>query len=276
MTGFYWLASYPKSGNTWLRLLLESLAMRRAPEMSAHVPFIPIASDRAALDAALCIDSSDLTADELANLRPRWYDDEMRTATAPLLRKVHDAWTRTPAGAPLFPTAATLGIVYIARDPRDVVVSMARHDPSRLDAAIAALNDPARTLAGTAARGYAQLPQRLLDWSGHVESWLDRSACASLLVRYEDLSVDTGETLKRVADYIGQEAPAEALVDAVAHCRFEQLQQREQRAGFIERSGEAPFFQRGVAGIWREMLSSSQVDAVISRHRAVMERLGYI
>ncbi|WP_269747040.1 sulfotransferase domain-containing protein [Elstera litoralis] len=174
MSGYHWLASYPKSGNTWLRLALSSLSRDGAPpDFAAKVGFAPIASNRSPFDLLLDVDSGDLTDDEAEALRPCFYELEARRHAEPQLRKVHDAWTLTSAGEPLFPPALTLGTLYIARDPRDVAVSLAAHLGMTVDEAIAAMAAPAATLARGGKRGKTQLAQRLLSWSAHVESWLD-------------------------------------------------------------------------------------------------------
>ncbi|HYD68963.1 sulfotransferase domain-containing protein [Azospirillum sp.] len=278
MSGFHWLASYPKSGNTWLRLGLFSLSRDGAtPDFASHRTFISIASTRAAFDSRLDVESSDLTDDEAAALRPRLYEAEAQAAANPLLRKVHDAWTLTAAGEPLFPPAVTLGTVYIVRDPRDVAVSLTHHMGMKQDEAIAFLADPAATLARSGPRCKAQLPQRLLTWSAHVESWLDAPELPPpLLLRYEDMLDDAAAALLRIARHLGWEATTEAAAKAADATRFEALRAAEERHGFRERPAKAArFFRRGVAGGWRDTLTATQAARIERDHGTVMARLGY-
>lgn len=279
MSGHHWLASYPKSGNTWLRLALGSLANGGAPpDFTAEGRFAPLAADRAALDHLLDVESSDLTPDEVAALRPRLHEAAARTATAPLLRKVHDAWTLTPDGRPLFPPSATLATVYMVRDPRDVAVSLADHMGTDLERTIAFMANPDATLAPAGRRGQAQLPQRLLTWSAHVESWLDAPGMpAPLLLRYEDLAADAAAALLRVARHLGCPATAETAGLAAEVTRFKALRAAEEEHGFRERSPKAGrFFRRGVAGGWRDSLAPAQAARIEGNHAAVMARLGYL
>ena len=275
MSGFFWLASYPKSGNTWLRLALGSLVQGGAPvTFRSRVAFAPIAASRADIEDVLDAQADGLTDEEAEVLRPRLYEAQARAATAPLFRKVHDALGRTCAGEPLFPPRVTLGSVYIVRDPRDVVVSLAHHNGTSIDRAVALMADPAATLSANITSGKWQLRQRLSTWSGHVESWLNQGK--SLLLRYEDMLVDPGDGLGRVARHLGLDAAPDAIQRAVEATRFARLRAAEDRDGFRESPiTGARFFRRGVAGGWRDTLTAAQAERIVTDHSVVMARLDY-
>lgn len=278
MTGFFWLASYPKSGNTWLRLALWSLKNDGAAvDFSARPNFAPIASSRLRFDAVLGVESSDLGADEIAILRPRVYEAMAQAANEPMLSKVHDAWTLTPAGEPMFPPAVTLGTVYVVRDPRDVAVSFANHMGEPVEWAVDFLGKATAQLATPQNKLAEQLPQCLMRWSEHVESWLGATGPAPLLLRYEDMLADPVRELSRVVAYLGWSAHSEAVERAVAATRFETLRAAEERHGFHEAPPQAErFFRRGKAGGWRDTLTADQAARIERDHHAVMRRLGYL
>ena len=278
MTGFFWLASYPKSGNTWLRLALSCLRHGKPVDFSVRSDFAPVAASRIVFDQVLGVESSDLTQDEIALLRPRCYEALAQVAPEPLFRKVHDAWGLTTAGEPLFPASVTLGTIYIVRDPRDVAVSFAHHLGVGIERVVDRMNDPRARLASQETQLPEQLPQFLGDWSAHVAGWLAApGARPPLLVRYEDMRIDTAGELARIADYVGWPVAAEDTARAVADTRFETLSAAEDRHGFRERPNSARrFFRRGEAGGWRDALSASQVAALEAAHGAMMRRLGYL
>ena len=91
MTRTIWLASYPKSGNTWLRMLLANLSSKDTP---ADINDLPerggIASARGPFDHLTLIDSGLLTFDEIDALRPRVYEELARG------RKTMNMTTRRP------------------------------------------------------------------------------------------------------------------------------------------------------------------------------------
>lgn len=274
MVGFHWLVAYPKSGHTWLRISLWCLLHGRPPDLRLGVDFAQAAGARDFFESLLNVSSEDLTEDEIDCLRPRAFEREAALSPEPGLRKVHEAWRRTPTGEPLFPPAITLGIVYIVRDPRDVAVSLAHHLGVTLDGAIAFLADPQATLAP---RNHPQFQHRLLDWSSHVESWLDSPGPRPLLVRYEDRIADPAGQLAEVARHLGWQSSPEAVAAATAASQFEVLRAAEDQQGFGEKlTTEERFFRRGKAGGWRDTLSSAQVSRIEKDHGRVMARLGYV
>lgn len=277
MSGFYWLASYPKSGNTWLRLALRSLSLGGASvDFRSPESFAPIAASRAELEDVLDAPVDDLTDDEAEVLRPRLYEAQARAATTSLFRKVHDANGRTCAGEPLFSSAVTLGSVYVVRDPRDVAVSLAHHNGTGMDAAITLMANPAATLAANVTSGKWQLRQRLSTWSLHVESWMVQEK-GLLLLRYEDMLADPDGALARVARHLGLEVSPRAVALAVEATGFERLRAAEERDGFRESPmTSVRFFRRGVAGGWRDTLAPAQAERIAADHGAVMARLGYL
>lgn len=278
MSGFRWIATYPKSGSTWLRLALSSLAQGGAPvDLRAPVALAPIDSARARFDALLGVDSADLTGREATDLRPFAHLLDATGEEAPRLRKVHDAWTRTSSGTPLFAPEVTESILYVVRDPRDIAISLAHHKAITVDAAIAFLCDEDATLSPPGRGIGAQLPQLLLSWSGHVESWLDAPiARPRLVLRYEDMLADPQAALRSAARHLGWADDPEGVHRAVEETRFDRLRAQEQARGFRDKPrGAASFFRSGVAGAWRDFLAADQARRIEAAHGRVMERLGY-
>ena len=277
-----WLASYPKSGNTWIRLLLENfLAGSKTPvSINALGNVLPghVSSNRQTFDTLSGVPSTECTDDDNDTLRPAVYRAQAATAMRrgkQLFCKAHDACHDTPAGEPLFPEDVTLGALYLLRNPLDVAVSFAFHqgheDFSRI---IAEMNDPGATMAGTNAR---QLRQRLFTWSRHVESWRD-APFPVLTVRYEDLLADVVGQLGRILCFLRLEGASDEprLRRAAAFSDFAGLQQEEAREGFREAEPRCRrFFRSGKAGDWRRYLSTEQVREIASAHGHVMSCFGY-
>lgn len=276
MTGFYWLASYPKSGNTWLRLALLSIYQGGQPvDFVDETGWFPQAAAREAFDRALEIESSDLTEDEIEVLRPHAYELLAREASEPLIRKVHDAFLMTKAGEPMFPPSLTLGAIYIVRDPRDVAVSFSHHLGRSIDQAIETMGATNAALARKRGILDGQLRQRMLTWSGHVESWLD-AGVRLLLIRYEEMLADPVGNLGKAAAFLGWRTEPDVIAKAAELTSFDRLRAEEQKHGFRERrSRTTNFFRRGVAGGWRDSLTPEQVHRIEQDHGRVMTRLGY-
>lgn len=274
--GFVWLASYPKSGNTWLRLALQSLLADGAPvDFAGRSRFAPLAGTLGEIEVELDVEASDLTAAELDELLPGALLLAADAVPETQFRKVHDCWGRTASGRLRFPPEATRAAVHVVRDPRDVAVSWAHHAAIDLDESISFLANPAAIMGRSRREAILVVPQPLSSWSGHAESWLAADP-APLTLRYEDMLADPRAALERVAAHCGLTATPAALDGAVAATRFDRLRAAEAEHGF--RMGQAEdriFFRRGVAGGWRDTLTAAQAARIVRDHGAMMDRLGY-
>ena len=277
MSGIIWLASYPKSGNTWLRVLLTNY-LRDSGE-PADINYLlggPMAGAREAFDQWAGVKASALDPDLVDRLRPQVYRCVARDSTETRFIKVHDAWTRVGNGEPMFPADVTLGVIYIIRSPLDVAVSCAHHWGTAPAAAVARMCDGCS--APSPAGGLPpQLRQRLGTWSGHVRSWVDDSGSPVHVVRYEDLRADPCAAFGGVIRSCGVDYDEERIRRAVMFSSFGELQRQEASAGFRERSAAAPggFFRRGEPGCWRDELPDDLAGRLTSVHHDTMRRFGY-
>ena len=165
------------------------------------------------------------------------------------------------------------------RDPRDVAPSLANHNRSSIDAAIAFMDDAQAAFCVAPGRQHNQLRQQLPGWSGHVTSWLDQADIPTLLVRYEDMQADAASQLRRVLNFGGRPASEEEIARAVGFADFSRLRAQEQEKGFREAPrpyAGGNFFRRGEAGVWREELTPEQVGRIEAAHAPMMRRLGYV
>lgn len=276
--GLVWLASYPKSGNTWLRILLANLSAvlegaRAGQDINALTLPMEVSNHRDLFLDDTLLDPTLLTAAEINGLRPDLYAYWAAQAPGPLFVKSHDPYLHTARGGPVVGSAGRAA-VYVVRDPRDVVISYAHHSNSTADAMITVLTDPAAAPPGPEAP-FGRLPQRLGCWADHVTGWLDQRDLPVHLVRYEDLLADTPAEFTRLLAFLGINAPAAAVRQAVEFSAFRRLQQQEQAGDFIERHGDSPFFRQGKAGGWRGMLTPAQIITIETATAPVMDRLGY-
>ena len=277
MGNIYWLASYPKSGNTWMRILLTNY-MRNADE-PADINSLdggPIASARQIFDDNVGVEASDLTQDEIERYRPYVYEMISDQATEPLFLKVHDAYTYTPEGIPLISKAATAGVLYLIRNPLDVAVSFAHHSASTVERIVRKMADPDFAFVDKPHSLHNQLRQRLLTWSGHLTSWVDEPGLRVHLVRYEDMKADPIGTFTGVIRFCGLEDDPARIAKAVDFSRFERVQAQEVEHGFGEKMPAAEsFFRKGQVGSWREGMSEELAEAIVATHAGVMGRFGY-
>jgi hypothetical protein len=276
--GIFWLASYPKSGNTWFRVFLENL--RGDSDQPARINELKtgmIASARFWIDIVLGFDSADLDADALDRLRPvvyRWTADHVDETG---YYKIHDAYTCLPDGEPLVSRAATRGALYLLRNPLDVAISFAHHLRCSIDQAIAHMGNPDYAFCANPKRPDVQVRQKLLNWSGHVRSWVDAEGLAREVIRYEDLHARPLETFTRAAAFLGLPSERAPIEKALRFSHITELQRQEAEDRFQETPQGVPqFFRKGQVGDWRATLTPAQVARIVADHGEVMNRFGYL
>lgn len=278
MNRICWLASYMKSGNTWLRVFINNL--RSDSEQPVDINKLvrePIASAREEFDDLMGVESSDLTFEEIAEYRPQVYRKMACDGSLMKFLKIHDAYTVSQKGTHLVPQDVTHGAIYIMRNPCDIAVSLSHFYGMGVDVIIKNMGNVDAALQGSKHKLCSQLPQQILSWSRHVTSWVDQLSFPVHIVRYEDLLVNPEETFTAIARFAGLPDGADRIGRAIRNSSFDVLQQQEQINGFKERLGTAAsFFRKGKAGDWRSVLSGIQVERIIEDHGAVMSRFGYL
>ena len=286
MGNLYWLASYPKSGNTWMRILLTNY-LRNADE-PADINDLeggPIASARGVFDEYVGIEASDLSQDEIEHYRPYVYEHQSREFEKaktkhpdlpPPFLKIHDAYTYTAEGIPLISKKATAGVIYLLRNPLDVAVSFAHHNNMPLDKMVKRMGDPNFAFVDKPDKLHNQLRQKLLTWSAHVTSWTEEPGLDVLIIRYEDLKANTQQEFSRVIRFAGLDDDPERIAKAVQFSDFKTLQKQEKEHGFREKMPKAKsFFRKGVVGSWQDSLSEDLVEKMLADHAEVMEKFNY-
>jgi Sulfotransferase domain len=270
-----WIASYPKSGNTWLRAFLHNL-LRDPPE----------GYDLNRIDDFTIGDSSvgwyvglvgrpplDWTMQEVGRVRRKAHEAMTRAFPDNVFVKTHNALLADEHSGPLITLELTAGAIYVVRNPLDVVISYSHHLGKSIEDTIKILNSSRSGNPNTTKNVY----QLLGSWSEHVTSWTGRPHPGLHVMRYEDMLDEPERAFGAVASFLGLKPPRERLLRAIERCRFGELRKREEQQGFKERGDAAErFFREGRAGQWREALTAEQVERIVSAHRPTMQRFGYL
>jgi len=291
---YWYLASYPKSGNTWCRAFISELhrlagldqpgdnadphSRGRELRLNRDLTTGSIMSSRHGLDDQLGVDSSDLRWAEIDPLRGRV--GHVRALYAESLRyhKVHDAFTSPDSGGqPVVPVEGCRGAVVLVRHPADVAVSLSHFFAWNMERSLAFLLDREAALCRSSQRGGEQVRQYLGTWEGHVRSWVDQRQIPVLLLRFEDLLTQPNTAFARLARFLALPAEEGLLAQAVANTRFEKLRAKEEEeAGFCERpQGCARFFRSGRSGEGQEQLSGDQLAELRAAFAVTLCQLGY-
>jgi hypothetical protein len=273
------IASYPKSGNTWVRLFFENLLRKeRAPVSINDIHNGMYGFERRRFfDSYAAAAAADLLPDEIENLLPDLYAEWAMQAAGPVFVKVHDRARRTPAGRWLFPPEHVRMVLYLARHPFDVTVSYAHHRNLALDRAVDDLCDEGHVIAPAEDRLPLPLTERPDSWNSNVASWLDQPCYPVTLARYEDLYANPIAEFARLAAAAGLGASEESVARAVDATRFDRLKAEEVESGFRERPcSSRAFFRSGRPDSWGGILNEQLRDRLTAECKRAMERLYYL
>ena len=253
--GIFWIASYPRSGNTWTRAFLGALEDVIAGR--------PPSSSRLAGVSERSFDPGDFSA---ANLRKRLEAQLAYARKRPDLSfaKTHSARVVVD-GLPTIAPDVTRGAVYLVRDPRDVAVSYATMFGLELSGIVHGLGHSGWISVASGVGGF----ELIGSWSENVRSWCEQPD--TLVLRYEDLRAAPVKGFSELARRIGLQPTLVQLTSAVAAVSFDRMQAAKQTDDM-----EGIRISHGVAGRWRAVMTPAQAGQIERDHRELMTRFGYL
>ena len=267
-----WLASYPKSGNTWLRAFLHNLLRDPAEPYSLDrmADFTQGDSFGPSYQKFLRKPIKEMTDEEIAILRPKV--QEMLTKSTPdnIFVKTHNALIDY-LDRPMHMMEHTAGAIYVVRNPLDMVISHADHYGFTIDESIDKIAIEELRV------GSGEFTYEIhCSWSRHVESWTANPSPALHVMRYEDMKTQPVRAFDGLVQFLRLPVNRERLARAIEHSSFDTLRKMEDQQGFLERSNKsARFFRQGKSGGWRDVLTPEQVERVVAAHEKQMRRFGY-
>ena len=235
------LVSYPKSGNTWTRFLIANLVYReRNPDFSNINQLLP----------------------DVEGMFKR----DLERVSRPRILKSHQYFD------PRFPK-----VIYVVRDPRDVVLSEYHFDIKRR----AIADDfPLQQFVSRFLRGELNHPYGT--WGENVASWFytRRQDSRFLLVTYEALQTRPAEEMRRIASFMGISPDPERLAFAIEQSSADRMREMEKKQGHLwsstrETRQDKPFVRSAKAGGWKVELPESSVAEIEAAWGGLMQEIGY-
>ena len=275
MGNIVWLASYLKSGNTWVRAFLYNLFRDIGQPMDINQLAGELVKSESAIGWYSLVDSrppKEWSDDDISRMRPKVHELIARSQEGTVFCKTHGA-LMTVRGHPAVNTQVSAGAIYVIRNPLDVVISFADFQGVPIDMAVRML----ATKNFEIPAGGNQVSVTLGTWSQHVASWTAAENKMVHIVRYEDMTQAPLKTFEGIGSYLGLKTPKDRLRRAIKNSSFKVLRGQEDKHGFVERShAQERFFRKGEVGQWRDVLTDEQVAAIVESHREQMARFGYV
>ncbi len=260
----FWIASYPKSGNTWLRALISSYyytkdgifnnsilnKIEQFPEKKHFVDFN--------YNKNIVTDTSRL-----------WIDAQKKIN---LNKKINFLKTHNAFGAvnknQFTDNLNSIGAIYIIRDPRNVITSLKNHYELDSDQALKWMINENNYIYDTHnfdKDGYSDF-QFVSSWSTNYKSWMAQKKIPVKIVKYEDLLNQTFYIFKDIVDFINKTTNNSEKIDknklknSVNSTFFSKLKKNEETNGFSEsviskkNNKKITFFNLGPKNDWKKIL----------------------
>jgi hypothetical protein len=270
--GLIWLASYPKSGNTWLRCLLEAYSTNG--HLDINNLRLAFGDSAAQMYQSVCpLNAEKLSDTELYLIRPAALMQAMASFKPPRFVKTHFSNANGENFAPFIPPVLTKSAIYIVRDPRSVAVSWGKHFGLSVDNVVKMMGSNALKL-GESDEGQCRV--FCGSWSAHVESWISKKSYPVLILKYEDMVERTEEMLKGIVEFLEWEYDEARAKRAIRASSLRKLQKIEDEVGFQERSKHTDRFFSSGGTRWKDELAPKCIRAIEKRHGTTMKKFGYL
>ena len=276
-----WLASYPKSGNTWIRSIICSMLyshnglfnfnlLEKIKQFPSRKNFKDFTSDFQNINE---LKKFWIIAQEKINL-----DQKIKFCKTHHINCKIDNFSFTNK-------SNTLATIYIVRDPRNLVTSISNHFSKSLEESKKFLFTNKVIGTKDVSLNNNEILTPLGSWSDHYNYWTNKNENL-LVIRYEDLIYDINKEFNKLknflANYISLEINDEKKKNIIESTSFTHLQNMEKRGLFKESvfDKKVPikkqFFHQGPKNNWQLSLNNKIKDEIETKFHKEMSELGYI
>jgi len=269
----FWLSSFPKSGNTWLRSLIACyLDDDRNKTIFEKIKKIERFPSPGHFKGILNLDT--LKNNEL-EICKHWIAAQEKINLSGEFRilKTHN-FGGSQKGDWFTNSENTCGFIYMIRDPRSVAVSYAHHSNISFEKSIEIICNENQF-----GKNEKNLIEIRSSWKINYLSWKNRDY-PKLIIKYEELLTNTFDTFSKILKFLSNfreiKIEKNKIEETIKICSFENLSKLENRIGFKERKGEENFFRKGLINEWEKSLSKDLIKKIEDNFKSEMISLGYL
>jgi hypothetical protein len=275
-----WIASYPKSGNTFLRTFLASYYYSKKGKFDFDLllKIHQFPNMKFSKTKSLC--EEDASSKWILNQNEFFDKDNLNFV------KTHNCLL--PYKGNKFTTKdQTIGAIYVVRDPRNVITSMTHHYSITYEIALKKMLDDNATLLQKSYDGDFSNFTYLSSWSKNYRSWKNSNEFKMLFIKYEDLELNKEDTFAKVLAFINALSNYEKDIDekkfynSLKSTSFSNLQNKEKNEGFEESvisretGKKIPFFNLGFKNRWQKILPEDIKKKINQSLSEDIKALGY-
>ncbi len=276
-----WIASYPKSGNTWVRSFLSAYYYSKKGEFDFELlNNIKQFPSREFFDKKLksVEDASDNWLIAQKKICDRNKFCFLKT------HNVFGAYKGKSFTTPKY----TFGSIYIVRDPRNVLTSLMNHYSLNEYEALKMINSTYRNLRDKSDDEDYSNYSFISSWSNNYKSWKLSNNIKTLLIKYEDLQSNRENTFLKIVDFTNKLIKNNRSVDikkfemSIKTTNFDVLKKKEEKEGFYEaiysdkEKKHKSFFNLGIKNNYRKLLKEETLAEIEKVFCKEMSELGYL
>ena len=272
-----WCASYPKSGNTWIRAIITSLIYSEDGIFNFNLLKKVGQFPRRDHFKELTDDFTDLN-----NLSKYWITAQEKINSDRKLRifKTHNGNYNFSKNN-FTNKRNTLGVIYIVRDPRNIISSLSNHYQHDFKISTDFLLNEKSFLSNKDPNYKTEenIITLLGSWKNHYNSW--KIASNLLLIRYEDLVLDVKSQVNRLSNFLKKFAYFHTneikINNIIETTSFELLKKKEQNEGFEEAvNSKIKFFNLGPKSNWKNIVDEKLIHKIEQSFEKEMKELNYL
>ena len=278
-----WLASFPKSGNTWMRAFLSSYLYLDLDKENFTFNLLKKIERFPNLNQ---LNNIGIKPKSFLDVAKSWIptQNHINLNNKINLLKTHQAFGNFE-NFPFTDSNNTLGAIYLVRDPRDVLISYSKHMKQSIDKTLdLVLEDDSK---GNLFEGKNSVIGEMRgSWSQHYNSWKYSNLKEKIIIKYEDLINNPFDTFSKAISHLNYlfrklsfplETNAERIRKCIQISNFNNLQNLEKKLGFSDniKSG-ATFFNKGTTNQWQDELNDKIIYKIEKKFKKEMKELNYI
>ena len=281
----FWIASYPKSGNTWLRALLSSYYYSKDGKYDQS-----LIKKIGQFPEKRHFKNFEYNKDIVTDTSKYWIKAQEKINLDKSLRffKTHNSFG-TLNNNQFTDEKNSIGGIYIIRDPRNVITSLKNHYELNDDQAIEWMMNEKNFIydVGNFEKdGYSDF-QFISSWSMNYKSWKIQSKIPIKIIKYEDLLSETFVVFKDIIKFINkitfnkEKINIDKLKNSVSSTFFDKLKDDEKKNGFSEsiiskkNKKKIPFFYLGPKNNWKKILPEKLKIKISDSFKNEFKELGY-